>query len=163
MKYITVLTLALLIISCKKEPQVETLTAEGIINKSIKVSGDSLFQRSKIAFDFRDKHYEAIRKEGQFDLIRTFISDGDSIKDVLTNSGFERFVNSTKMPVADSMAVKYSASVNSVHYFSILPYGLNDKAVNKTLIGEDTVKDKAYHLIKVTFSEEGGGEDYEDV
>ncbi|MEM9680995.1 MAG: DUF6503 family protein, partial [Bacteroidota bacterium] len=84
-------------------------------------------------------------------------------KDVLTNSGFERFVNSTKMPVADSMAIKYSASVNSVHYFSILPYGLNDKAVNKTLIGEDTIKGKAYHLIKVTFSEEGGGEDYEDV
>jgi hypothetical protein len=57
----------------------------------------------------------------------------------------------------------YRASVNSVHYFSVLPFGLNDKAVNKTLMGDDTIKTKDYFKVKVTFNPEGGGEDYEDV
>ena len=61
------------------------------------------------------------------------------------------------------MAIKYSASVNSVHYFSVLPYGLNDKAVNKKLIGEERIKGKDYYKIEVTFSQKGGGEDFEDV
>jgi hypothetical protein len=61
------------------------------------------------------------------------------------------------------MAVKYTASVNTVHYFALLPYGLNDAAVNKSSLGEVTIKNKVYHKIKVTFSQEGGGEDYEDV
>jgi hypothetical protein len=44
-----------------------------------------------------------------------------------------------------------------------LPYGLNDETVNKTLVGEEAIKDKLYYKIKVTFDENGGGEDYEDV
>jgi hypothetical protein len=52
--------------------------------------------------------------------------------------------------------------VNSVAYFAFLPYGLNDPAVYKTLVGDATLEGKDYHLIKVTFAEEGGGEDFDD-
>ena len=61
------------------------------------------------------------------------------------------------------MAVKYTSSVNSVHYFALLPFGLNDAAVNKSSLENVTIKDKLYHKIKVWFSQEGGGEDFEDV
>ena len=61
------------------------------------------------------------------------------------------------------MAVKYSESVNSVHYFSILPYGLNDQAVNKKRLEDVYIKDKPYYKIEITFNQEGGGVDYEDV
>ena len=61
------------------------------------------------------------------------------------------------------MAVRYSGSVNSVHYFSVLPFGLNDPAVKKKFLKEATVKGKQYYKIEVRFSEEGGGEDFDDV
>ena len=53
--------------------------------------------------------------------------------------------------------------VNSVVYFALLPYGLNDQAVNKIYVGQSTIKDEVYHKIKVTFNQEGGGEDFQDV
>ena len=61
------------------------------------------------------------------------------------------------------MATKFSESVNSVHYFSILPYGLNDKAVQKKLLGESKIKGDKYYKIEITFSKENGGVDYDDV
>ena len=83
--------------------------------------------------------------------------------DSLTNIGFTRHLNNQAVNVPDSMAVKYSASVNSVHYFSVLPYGLNDAAVNKQLMNDVLVKNKMYSTVKVTFAQDGGGEDFEDV
>jgi hypothetical protein len=53
--------------------------------------------------------------------------------------------------------------VNSVHYFSVLPYGLNDLAVKKTLLEAVLIKNKMYDTVKVTFNQDGGGEDFEDV
>ena len=65
--------------------------------------------------------------------------------------------------LADSTRSKLSNAVNSVHYFAYLPYGLNGSAVHKELLGTTTLKNKEYYKIRVTFSEAGGGEDYEDV
>ena len=62
----------------------------------------------------------------------------------------------------DSTATKYANSVNSVHYFVQLPYGLNDPAVKKELLGEAEIIDKKYYEVKVTFAQDGGGTDHED-
>ncbi|MTE25368.1 DUF6503 family protein [Winogradskyella ouciana] len=165
MKRFSILFFALLIFGCKNEPKVENLSADDIINKSIEVAGGDSFNKSEINFDFRDRHYYAKRNHGDFLLMRVTINaNNDSIYDVLTNAGYERKLNDMiNVVVPDSMITKYSASVNSVHYFSVLPYGLNDKAVNKTLIGEEEIKAKNYYKIQVTFDKNGGGEDYEDV
>ncbi|MEN0004759.1 MAG: DUF6503 family protein, partial [Bacteroidota bacterium] len=56
----------------------------------------------------------------------------------------------------------YSNSVNSVVYFALLPYFLNDGAVQKTYLGEAKLNQRWYHKIKVTFAQEGGGKDFED-
>ena len=146
-----------LIISCK--PKETKLTAQNIIDKSILYSGADLVNNSEINFKFRDKKYSAIRNNGNYNLVRTF----DTIKDVLNNNGFERYLNEQVNIVNDSLASVYSNSINSVHYFSVLPYGLNDKAVNKKLLTSSIVKDKEYYKIEITFSEDGGGEDFEDV
>jgi hypothetical protein len=147
----------ILFISC--QPQKKKLTAQQIVDKSILASGTDKVSNSEITFEFRDKQYSAIRNNGKFKLIRSF----DSIKDVLSNSGFERFINEKSIIVVDSMALKYSNSVNSVHYFSVLPYGLNDKAVRKKRLPSSTINGKEYYKIEITFSENGGGEDFEDV
>jgi hypothetical protein len=159
--------LSLTLFSCKNESTSRNdnlLSAEEIVDKAIEVSGGNAFSNSEIHFDFRDISYSAIRNNGLFRLERFFKNDlQDSIRDVLSNEVFKRYVNGNQIIVPDSLATLYAASVNSVHYFSVLPYGLNDEAVNKTLVGEEAIKDKLYYKIKVTFDENGGGEDHEDV
>jgi hypothetical protein len=44
----------------------------------------------------------------------------------------------------------------------MLPYGLNDTAVNKKLLGQTTIKGEPYYEVKVTFDQQDGGTDYED-
>ena len=118
---------------------------------------------AKLSFNFRDKHYVALRNNGRFELNRVFINNNDTIIDVLSNSGFKRIKNSEPIQIQDAKASKLSESVNSVHYFSILPYGLNDKAVQKKLLGESKIKGDKYYKIEITFSKENGGVDYDDI
>ena len=73
------------------------------------------------------------------------------------------YINGHLLKVPDSMAVKCTRFVNSVHYFSVLPYGLNDKAVRKKLLQETSIKETPYYKVQITFTEDGGGEDFEDV
>ncbi|TDI66623.1 MAG: hypothetical protein E2O88_08875 [Bacteroidetes bacterium] len=47
-------------------------------------------------------------------------------------------------------------------YFALLPYRLNDPAVNKTYLGTGEIKDELYHKILITFNQEQGGDDYSD-
>ena len=150
------------LLTCKEKEQ-ETYNADFIINEAIKQAGGKHIENSVIEFSFRNKHYTAARNSGEFQYTRAFKDSLNHIKDVLSNSGFQRFVNCELLSIQDSMAVKYSSSVNSVHYFSVLPFGLNDEAVNKEYIKKIFIKDRAYHKIKVTFNKENGGEDFEDV
>lgn len=155
-----------LLISCETEFQ----DADTIVRKSIEVSGGDMISSSKIEFDFRDKHYRAFRNKGHFvferqfkDLTKLYFDSITQITDAINNKGFQRFVNGFPMAIIDTMVTKYSASVNSVHYFSVLPYGLNDKAVKRTYLGKIKLSGKDYYKTKVTFNQEGGGEDFEDV
>ncbi len=150
-----------ILISCK--PSEKKLTAQKIIDKTILFSGTDKVSNSEITFSFRDKHYTAIRKNGFFKLSREYKKDSIFIDEVLTNDGYERLENNLNVKVVDSMISKYSNSVNSVHYFSVLPFGLNDKAVKKKLLPSSTIKRKEYYKVEITFSEDGGGEDFEDV
>ena len=148
-------------LACKEVEK--SLTAQEIVDKSIAVSGGDFLNKSRISFRFRDAKYVAERNDWRYQLERIKTDSLNTVRDVVNNDGFSRYVNEKPVTVADSMASRYSNSVNSVHYFAYLPYGLNDKAVNKELLGEATIKGKAYHKIKVTFDQEGGGDDFEDV
>jgi hypothetical protein len=150
-----------LFISCARK---ETpLTAQQIIDKTILRSGADKVESSQITFQFRDKSYKATRKKGAYVLDRTFKNDSSIIKDAISNKGFMRFVNHLPFAILDTMATRYSNAVNSVHYFSVLPFGLNDNAVQKKQLPSSIVKGKAYYKIEISFSEDGGGEDFEDV
>jgi hypothetical protein len=138
---------------------------QSIIDKTIAASGGDKYLHSTIEFDFRGRHYIGNREGGKFSYERIFKNEKDStqtIHDVVSNDGFKRFVNDTLTTVSDSMAVKYISSVNSVLYFALLPYGLNDASVNKKFFGETTLESKSYYKIEITFNQEGGGEDHDD-
>lgn len=137
--------------------------AQNIVDKSIKIHGGDLFENSVVEFDFRGRHYRFERNNGAFKYHRIFDDSLGTFHDILTNNNFKRLLNNQVQNVTNEWKRRYSNSVNSVAYFALLPFGLNDLAVNKQLIGEEEIKGIQYYKIKVTFNQEGGGEDFEDV
>ena len=160
MRFILLFGLLVFSLSCREERK--SLTAQEIIDKTIEEAGGDSYENTTISFTFRDKEYSSKRGNGQFELTCQFTDSIGEVRDVLNNDGFIRLINEVKIALADSMAAKYSNSVNSVHYFVQLPFGLNDPAVKKELVGEADVDGKNYYEIKITFAQEGGGEDHED-
>lgn len=152
----------LFIVGCKEsEPSIKD--AQQIVNKSIEVSGGDLYTKSNISFNFRDREYHYERIDNKKILKRIFKKDSSVVVDIKEPSEFCRYINDDMVIVPDSLANLYANSVNSVHYFAHLPYGLNAKAVNKEFLGDVTIKNNDYYKVKVTFAEEGGGDDFDDV
>jgi hypothetical protein len=150
------------LISC--QTPAPTPDAKAIIDAAILTAGGDNFEDAEISFAFRDMEYRSHRKSGQFVLERIQIDTSENIiRDVLSNDGFQRYRNDTAITVPDSMAFRYTESVNSVHYFAYLPFGLGDPAVRSKYLGKASIKEKEYHKIEVTFNEDGGGVDHEDV
>lgn len=165
MKHINLIFLigTLILTSCKDQKATDNDLAQEVVDKAIATVGGEQFKNSEIAFDFRDRHYRALRKNWKFKYERIWKDSVNNYRDLISNEGYQRYINDSLVKVPDSMAAKYSRSINAVHYFSILPYGLNDKAVNKTYLGEVELKGKPYYKIKITFDEDGGGEGHEDI
>ncbi|GCC51535.1 hypothetical protein SanaruYs_17600 [Chryseotalea sanaruensis] len=156
-KYWLVLIIPILFNACSTAP-----TAQEIVDSAILAHGGKTFDKFQVDFDFRDKHYTAIRKGGEFTYIRAFTDSTGTYRDVLNNTGFTRHRNDTLQSLTDEKRKAFTNSVNSVIYFALLPFGLNDPAVVKELVGEEEVKGKRYFVIKVSFKQEGGGADFED-
>ena len=137
--------------------------AQKIVDKAIEAHGGESYWNSKVEFDFRNIHYTILKTPDRFEYIREFSDSTGNVKDLLNNDGFVRTVNGAKIDtLSEEWIGKYSRSVNSVAYFAYLPYGLNDPSVFKTSLGETEINGEKYNLIKVTFAEEGGGEDFDD-
>lgn len=160
MKFASLFLFIILFISCK--PKAEDLNAQAIVDKAIETSCGYNCENMAIDFIFRGRQYSSKRDGGAYSLERITTDSTGVTHDILTNEGFSRFKNESLVAVVDSMATKYANSVNSVHYFALLPYGLNAAAVKKELLGERTINEKNYYEIEVTFIEEGGGTDFDD-
>jgi len=81
----------------------------------------------------------------------------------LNNEGFTRWIDGVEVDTLSEERIgAFSRSVNSVAYFAFLPYGLNDPSAMKSYLGETTLNGENYHLVKVTFQQDGGGEDFDD-
>lgn len=157
MRVLVLLGLTLIFLSCQEQP-----TADEIINKAIETAGGDVLNKADISFKFRDYYYKAHRDGGKYSLERCTDENCEQVHDILTNDGFKRLEEGAQVNLPDSLKNRYSSSVNSVHYFAALPYGLNSAAVTKTLVGEGEVEGEEYYKIKVTFAEDGGGEDFQD-
>lgn len=144
-------------------PSTEVSEVADIIAKSIDHHGAARMDVAFITFDFRDKHYEGAWNHGEYRFERRFKEEAGPVRDVLNSRGLRRLIASEEVPVSDSLASLYSASINSVWYFVMLPFRLQDPAVEAKLLGTATIKGQPYYKVQVTFAAEGGGEDFEDV
>jgi hypothetical protein len=156
-----ILTMAMLLIACSNQETVQE--AQRIIDRAIAVHGGDRYLRSEITFTFRDIHYLARRENGLYSYERRFTDERGNIHDVYNNTGFNRTINGEPEPLDEEYAGRYRRSVNSVIYFALLPYALNDPAVRKTYLGREIIGNSDYHKIEVTFEQESGGLDFEDV
>lgn len=154
--------IAILFVFCFSQTNFAQFSAKEIINKTIEMAGGARYDNAVVYFTFRDMQYQSKRSKGVYTLER-FVNGSDGVThDVVSNSGLTRSVENCPVKIADSLIAKISDGVNSVHYFANLPYGLNAPAVQKKIIGETIIKGNPYYKIKVTFSQEGGGTDFED-
>ena len=114
-------------------------------------------------FDFRDKHYQRFRYGGTFEYSRSWKDSSAVVTDILNNQGLHRLINGEVVNLSERRQAAFTSSLNSVIYFALLPYRLNDDAVKKRYIGETEIDGRPYCKVEVTFTEDGGGEDFEDV
>lgn len=162
-KILGVFFIVAMLFGCNKKQKSIAPDASEIIKSAIELAGGNLVANAEIEFDFRNIHYKAVRNNGSFELSRSIERNDSVIYDALNNIGFKRFVNSSLIDLTEEDIAKYKSSVNSVHYFSVLPFGLDEMAVNKRYIDSTNINGKPYYIIEVTFNEDGGGEDFEDV
>jgi hypothetical protein len=161
MKKIILFSIAILsLISCQDKSD----KARSIVEKSIEVHGGKKFENFTAEFDFRKFHLKLAHENGRFQYERiSKDSARNDIWDVINNQGFLRFINGNQVQLSEKDVTKYTNAVNSVAYFVLLPYKLQDKAVNLEYLGETTLENKKYDKIKVWFNKEGGGNDFEDI
>lgn len=137
--------------------------ANEIIDKAIEVHGGENYKNSLYSFEFRGKEYRFINQKNSYEYSVKSMVNYNEIVDVIENGAFSRKTNDLPTILNTNENLKYASALNSVIYFALLPYKLNDASVNKTYKGMVSMKGKNYHTIEVTFDQEGGGEDHDDV
>lgn len=132
------------------------------VERAIERHGGERFERMEVEFGFRGDSYRVVRDEGRFLYERRYERDGVSIRDWMTNEGLGREVDGTAVELAASEGASLESTVNSVVYFSFLPFRLMDPAVRHRDLGTTEIAGEPYRVVEVTFAEEGGGRDWED-
>ena len=120
-------------------------------------------QAYQIDFDFRDYHYSLERSQGFYSYSRQTFKEEKKIVDLMTNvDRLKHFENDSLLVLQDSIRKLYSNSLNSVMYFFQLPRPLQDLAVNAELLNSVVIEGNPYWTLKITFDQEGGGDDFQD-
>lgn len=136
--------------------------AQAIVDQAIAVHGGDVLRHAVVAFDFRDKHFTITRDGGLYRYERTYTDSTGRVREVLDNDGLYREIDGVRAPLTDAETYKLATPLNSVPYFALLPFNLNDPAVQKRYLAEAEVEGEPYHKIEVTFHQDGGGSDHED-
>jgi len=149
----------------EKEVEIkDRFASEKIIAESCVYHGSEKIKSASVTFDFREFHFEYLHTDSGLVRSRSFNDSlANSFEDVWSRTSLERFKNGKKIQLTEKKAEAYKSSINSVFYFAFLPKSLRDPAVNLNYLDTVSIDKNKYHKIKVTFDQEGGGEDHEDV
>lgn len=136
--------------------------AEALLQQAFIAHGGKRYEEAHYQFVFREKVYTFRNSADGYLYTVTEDKDGKSIMYKLVNGTLIRTIDEVVQELTDKEVGTYSEALNSVIYFATLPHKLLDPAVNLRIIGETTIRDKAYDILEVTFEQEGGGDDYDD-
>lgn len=141
----------------------EKLSADQIIQKAIERHGGDKYNNMEVDFDFRNRHFRAKISDGQYVYERTFRGKDGLVTDVWSNDKFKRMIDQKEVKLDRENLRSNRTATNSVIYFALLPFKLNDPVVNRQLMRSVKIKDKSYYKVEMTYDQNGGGEDFEDV
>ncbi|WP_109832977.1 DUF6503 family protein [Reichenbachiella versicolor] len=134
-----------------------------IVDDAIYAHGLNDLSNQSCEFEFRGKQYSRSMQNNGTVYTRSFSDSTGVVSDSLINHDqFVRYIDDSLVNVSSLWAKRYSSSINSVLYFFQLPYGLNDQAVIKEFVEQNILNGIGYNKVKITFKQDGGGEDYED-
>jgi len=162
-----VLALALSLAACASEtprtPPPPEGTPERVVHDAIEAHGGERFRALQLEFDFRGTPFLVVYDDGLFVFERrTTGPDGRTVVDRMDNDGTTRTVNGTPVDLAPQDLASLETAVNSVVYFALLPWRLQDPAVHLRDLGDAELDGEPYRKIEVTFEPDGGGRDWED-
>ena len=141
-----------------------TPSAAAVIDSARAAHGAPALDEAVVTFDFRGDDYRVRHDGGPFHYRRSYTDSlGRPVMEGLTNEGIYRVVDGDTVSLSSSERDAVETTVNSVTYFALLPAPLGDSAVQPTYSGRDTIDGVPYHRVKVTFRQEGGGKDWEDI
>lgn len=146
----------------KNTKTIHPTKAQVIINKAMTAHGGNLYNTAEYAFNFRGNKYTFKNNGKNYKYVRRSFLGDSLIEDILENKTFSRTINSKPIALSTKDISIHKGALNSVIYFATLPNKLNDKAVNKTYIGETNIKGKNYTIIEITFNKKNGGKDHDD-
>ena len=142
--------------------KVEMTKSDSILNDAIQAHGGDLYETAHYSFTFREKVYTFKNHGSNCAYTSEYQTDLGWQKDVLENGKFTRYLDNESQDLSEENSAKYGASLNSVIYFATIPHKLSDTSVNSEYLGTVKIDSFSYEAVKVTFSEEGGGQDYQD-
>lgn len=161
---ISLLLMAFALSFCSTAEKPTDKKAKEIIEMCVATHGGKNYQNMDVSFDFRKYRVSIKNKNILFEYERiTQDSLKNTVRDLLNNEGFMRDINGTQQTLTAKEVDKYKEGLNSVAYFVLLPFKLTDAGAHLAHIGTIKIGDQSYDKIKVWFSENGGGKDYQDV
>ncbi len=173
MKYYSILIVAILAgcttpdqsqesLTTKKPPHYGNRAIHPFIQKSIQAHYPNGIEQRGISFQFRDRFYSCYYDRGTYCFTRSYMSEEVSIQDTLSNGGFFRFLDGELIKLSQEDSLNFMEGLNGVIYFGFLPDRLTDPAVVADSLEPQILNGKKYHLLRVRFTEEEGGEDFDD-
>lgn len=161
MRQILLILIFVSFLSCEDEEKRQTVQEaqeiEEIIEKTIEVAGGENYKKATISFNFRENTYKSERNGLEFSLEKQSTEGLDSIRDMVSNSGFQRYVNDSLRIIPDSLLVRLNKEIKTVHYFAHLPYGLDNRGLNKELLEEARIEGEPYYQLKMSFGQRASG------
>ena len=145
------------------EDKAKRLTVDQVIQKAVERHGGDRYNNMVVQFDFRKRHFRAKISNGQYVYERSFRGKDGWVTDVWSNNKFKRMIDEKEIKLDFENMRTYRTATNSVIYFALLPFNLDDPVVNRQLMRPVKIKDQSYYKVEVTFGENGGGEDFENV
>jgi hypothetical protein len=136
-----------------------------LIDSARAAHGSDVLNHARMTFTFREASFRLRHhRNGRFHYRRTLTDSlGRTVVEGLTNDGPYRVLDGDTTTLSPEARVDVETAVNSVAYFARLPAPLNDPAVRSSYSGRDTIDGTPYHRLRVTFQQEGGGRDWQDI
>lgn len=138
-------------------------TPERVVHDAIEAHGGDRFHELQLEFEFRGTPFHVLYDEGRFAFERrTTDAEGRTVVERMDNDATTRTVDGAPVTLLPQERAALETAVNSVVYFALLPWRLQDPAVRLRDLGAAELEGEPYRKIEVTFEPDGGGRDWED-